>query len=282
MDAFSGRDRIADLQRQVFSRGASPDSETLEQLRAATAALDATKDFHASDDVTSAHALGEDHSSSFDVPEPPKASAGRIRYVAVGVGALALGVAAGLVIGNLGDLESPVLAQIGEPTGAAAPSGEAVVPAHTEEGEAVTESATKNEEPSPAFRTFAVPQMESDIFPLKPPAPILPETTRQIAMAGDAPGLDDNDVVYAALTSEGKPCLLVVTPLGEIAVVCVSRDEFFAEGLRLEWTSTTERADSPTTQSLQQHLFTFDWRANGDGEFQGQPMPAAVATTKTS
>ena len=254
MNDVEGRDDLADLRRQVYARDADPNRETIERLRALTVAPGPSQLVAEEPPSASMKPPAEDFSrvAVHASERRPEVATARFRYLTLAAGALTIGVVVGLATAALGDATASV-----EPR----ESGEAAAPAGGEDAA------------RPAYDRFAAPQTRQDVFPGTPPVPILADTTRQLFGLG---GIVDNgnDLVYAGLTSGGKPCLLAVTPSGEIVAVCVSEEEFDAEGLQLQWTSTADRTVTGEGVSTDRTLFTVEWRADGSGSYEGRPAPA--------
>lgn len=279
-------DKLAELRRLVYSRGARPDAETVERLRQLTESQDA-----------SAQAVGESGGQpvnerseavvAMSIPRPDHADAptaesdsaalpGRARHrrrelsalVAV---ALVLGIGAGVGIGlGLAPRQEAIAPRAGGYLGPAS-SGAPIASADPDDDGI----GGMGEPEHAAYLRFEAPQTSADIFPTTLPATIIGESTR--AMFGElSPEFGEQRRVFVAMSRTGKPCLLAVTPLGEVVSACVSEEEFAVHGLRLDWTTSDDKSDELGQVAHARRTHSMHWRANGHGEYTSSPIAAVV------
>ncbi|PWB97241.1 hypothetical protein [Homoserinimonas hongtaonis] len=276
-------DRLADLRRQVYSRGAHPDAETVERLRQLTESQDA-----------SAQAVGESGGQPVNepseavvaesIPRPDAGDAlaaepdsdavpGRARHrrrelsalVAV---ALVLGIGAGVGIGlGLAPRQEAIAPRAGGYLGPAS-SGAPIASADPDDDGI----GGMGEPEHAAYLRFEAPQTSADIFLTTLPATIIGESTR--ALFGSLEG--EQRGIFVAMSRAGKTCVLAATPPGEVVSACVSEEEFAVHGLRLDWTTTVDKTEELGQGAHARRTHSVHWRANGKAEYLSSPIADAV------
>ncbi|AWB89787.1 hypothetical protein [Homoserinimonas hongtaonis] len=272
-------DRLADLRRQVYSRGAHPDAETVERLRQLTESQDASTQRagergaepgkeSADVEACAPNILSSEEGLDRDTGSGPISASRRgVSTIALVAVTLVLGIGAGVGIGlGLAPRQDAIAPMAGGYLGPAS-SGAPSASAEPDDG-----VGGMGEPKYAAYLRFEAPQTSADIFPTTLPTTIIGESTR--VLFGSLEG--ERRRIFVAMSRAGKTCVLAATPPGEVVSACVSEEEFAVHGLRLDWTTTVDKTEELGQGAHARRTHSVHWRANGKAEYLSSPIADAV------